>query len=174
MVWQSAGGKATAIVLRSQAIARYHENPNYCKFCNCLIDVGDGKKVQEARRKSFCNKSCAAKYNNSIKPKRIKKIKILKEKLNLTLGKTKGELFLGCANWQSARSQIQGIARIVFLRSDRPKCCSKCGYDKHFQVAHIKSVSSFDESALISEINHIDNLVALCPNCHWEFDNIIR
>ena len=24
---------------------------------------------------------------------------------------------------------------------------------------------------LISEINNIDNLIALCPNHHWEFDH---
>jgi len=38
-------------------------------------------------------------------------------------------------------------------------------------VCHIKAVSDFDENTPIVIINSIDNLMALCPNCHWEFDN---
>lgn len=52
------------------------------------------------------------------------------------------------------------------------KKCSKCGYDKHFQICHIKSISSFPDDTMLSEINNISNVVALCPNCHWEFDNL--
>ena len=33
------------------------------------------------------------------------------------------------------------------------------------------AVSDFDDSALISEINSKDNLIALCPNHHWEYDH---
>jgi len=32
-------------------------------------------------------------------------------------------------------------------------------------------VSDFPDAALIAEINDIANLVALCPNHHWEFDH---
>lgn len=31
----------------------------------------------------------------------------------------------------------------------------------------------FDDEALVKEINDIENLVPLCPNHHWEFDNKI-
>lgn len=47
----------------------------------------------------------------------------------------------------------------------------KGGYDKHIEIAHIKAVSDFSDDSLISEINDKNNLVALCPNHHWEFDN---
>ena len=47
----------------------------------------------------------------------------------------------------------------------------RSGYDKHYEVCHIKAVSDFSEDTPITVINHIDNLVALCPNHHWEFDN---
>lgn len=30
---------------------------------------------------------------------------------------------------------------------------------------------SFSMDSLISEINSLENLIYLCPNCHWEFDN---
>jgi predicted restriction endonuclease len=39
------------------------------------------------------------------------------------------------------------------------------------EVAHIKAVSNFSEDSLISEINDISNLIGLCPNHHWEYDN---
>lgn len=52
--------------------------------------------------------------------------------------------------------------------------CAKCGYEKHVELAHIKSVSSFEDSALVSEVNARENIIQLCPNCHWEFDNLPR
>ena len=60
---------------------------------------------------------------------------------------------------------------MIFKKSNRPQKCVICGYDKHIEIAHIKSVSEFSDDALVSEINDINNLVALCPNHHWEFDN---
>lgn len=38
-------------------------------------------------------------------------------------------------------------------------------------MAHIRSVSDFDDSAPIGRIDDISNLIALCPNHHWEFDH---
>jgi hypothetical protein len=50
--------------------------------------------------------------------------------------------------------------------------CQYCGYDKHVEVCHIKPICSFSEDTLISDINSPENLMILCPNCHWEFDNL--
>jgi hypothetical protein len=49
--------------------------------------------------------------------------------------------------------------------------CKNCGYSKHVELAHIKGVSSFPKTATLGEVNHSNNLLPLCPNCHWEFDN---
>lgn len=62
-------------------------------------------------------------------------------------------------------------ARRVYKRSDRPKRCVVCGYDKHYDVAHIRGISDWPLTALISEVNCLSNLVALCKNHHWEFDH---
>jgi len=87
------------------------------------------------------------------------------------LGKTKGELFEYRKNWQSARSAIQKSARAVY-RSYYPKPkCAICGYSNCVEVAHIKAVSEFENDATIREINSVDNLIGLCPNHHWEYDN---
>lgn len=85
--------------------------------------------------------------------------------------RTKGELFSSRKNWQSARSAIRKHAQAIFSAFNTEHKCSICGYDKHIEIAHIKAVSDFDDEATIGEINAISNLIALCPNHHWEYDN---
>lgn len=87
------------------------------------------------------------------------------------MNKTKGELFAERKNWQSARSAIRRNAREIFLEHYLIHKCAICGYDKYIEVAHIKPVSEFENSATIREINSITNLIGLCPNHHWEYDN---
>lgn len=84
---------------------------------------------------------------------------------------TKNELFKKYEQWQTARSTIQKDARRTYINSNKSKQCIVCDYDKHYEVAHIKPVSDFDGNVLVSEINNIDNLIALCPNHHLEYDN---
>ena len=112
--------------------------------------------------------------NNSIIKNRLDKlnldVKKLKSDVNIST-LTKKELFERYSQWQTARSAITRMAREIFTKSNKIKQCIVCGYDKHYEVAHIKAVSDFDDNALISEINSINNLIALCPNHHWEYDN---
>ena len=179
--WQSAGGKATAIILRNKALDNYYLNPSLCKNCNKIIEVKDGQKIRLAKKKVFCNKSCSAIFynKNRMLKKQLKK-EMNDEKYRNRISKqftflnhmTKKDLFNKYKNYQSARSKIQKHARYIFEISGKKKCCSECGYDKHYEVCHIKSVSSFsDESNIVSEINNINNLIAYCPTHHWEFDN---
>ena len=51
------------------------------------------------------------------------------------------------------------------------KKCVNCEYDKHIKVCHIKPISSYGPDTLLTTINDENNLIPLCPNCHWEFDN---
>ena len=87
------------------------------------------------------------------------------------LFKTKGELLNNRKNYQSYRSSIRKIAEKIYKSSGKPCCCAKCGYSTHVEIAHIKAVSDFENSTTIAEINSIDNLIALCPNHHWEYDH---
>lgn len=84
---------------------------------------------------------------------------------------TKEFLFSNRKNWQSARSYIAKLARKSYNISVKPKECKMCGYTNHIEISHIKAVKDFPNDTLISEINNLNNLVALCPNHHWEFDN---
>lgn len=51
--------------------------------------------------------------------------------------------------------------------------CQKCGYKNHIEFCHIKAISEFDDTATLSEVNSPLNILVLCPNHHWEFDNNI-
>ena len=90
---------------------------------------------------------------------------------SLLWDKTKGELFEHRKNWQSARSCIQKLARKTFFENNKTPKCAICGYSNHVEVAHIKAVSEFEDTATVREINSMDNLIGLCPNHHWEYDN---
>lgn len=174
MSWQSAGGKATAIKSRKKAIERYYENPNICLYCNNIIHIKENQKVPDVRIKKFCNHTCAAKFNNKKFIKRIKKEKIKKSKpiqFEFLFNTSIKDIFKRYKAWQNARSTIQKHARCTFQKSDKQKSCVVCGYLNHYEVCHIIAVKDFDKNKTLIELNHIDNLVALCPNHHWEFDN---
>ena len=49
--------------------------------------------------------------------------------------------------------------------------CHRCGYDKHSELAHKKAISEYDRTATLAEVNGEDNVIPLCPNCHWELDH---
>lgn len=68
--------------------------------------------------------------------------------------------------FDTARSNARSYSKHFY-----PKHCMKCGYDKHYEVCHIEDLTSQDTSKTLFEVNHITNLIHLCPNCHWEFDH---
>lgn len=120
------------------------------------------KNGLSSERKNAIMERCT-KLGIVLNPKLTEEISI--EKL------TKEDLFKKRKNWQSARSAIQKNARKVFFENTEECKCAICGYTNHIEIAHIKAVSEFDGSDTIEVINSIDNLIALCPNHHWEYDN---
>lgn len=85
---------------------------------------------------------------------------------------TKGELITK-RGYPNARAAICHHARTIYNQSNKLKHCIVCGYKNHYEVAHIISVSDFPDDVFVSDINNLDNLVALCPNHHWEYDKNI-
>lgn len=151
-----------------------------CKNCN-----------NETENPSFCSKSCAATFNNRKFPKRkLFKIKCVKchTELNRTSYKDRRRTLCESCNpmivdWESItygevrerrsfqkNSRIRELSRNKFLKHNPNPSCHNCGYSKHVEVCHIKGISTFSTDTKISEINDLKNLVGLCPNCHWEFD----
>lgn len=136
----------------------------------------------------FCSKSCAATYNNKIHKKRQPEHKCKKCSCPIVAGRfyckdcspRKGKhkrsllesIYSTQANKSNNYSYIRWHARKVFWEQEGViKKCQNCGYDKHVEVCHIKPISAFEKETLIEEVNSPENLIGLCPNCHWEFDS---
>jgi len=72
------------------------------------------------------------------------------------------------------QSYIRTHARLIFFKSkNQVVSCANCGYDKHVEVCHKIPITDFNEESKLSQINSLENLVGLCPNCHWELDNYL-
>lgn len=65
---------------------------------------------------------------------------------------------------------VRYAARKSIFNIDNQKC-EKCGWNHHVEVAHKIPIHSFSEDTLISKVNDRSNLILLCPNCHWLYDN---
>jgi len=129
----------------------------FCGLCGRLVDYKKTTNGAYFPRK-YCDNCAQIARNNS-------------KGLNTPALITKGRLFATAKHWQSARSMIQKLARDAYCRSGKPLVCSVCCYDKHIEVCHVKSVRQFPGDTLLTAINSPDNLVALCPNHHWELDH---
>jgi len=158
---------------RRKALDDYYKSPNICKCCGDIIKIGDNQKPSEVRKKIYCSRSCSVTYNNRIRERKIRD-KVVNEKkpiFGYLEGITKKEFFESKGVYYKFRAVIRRHAHYIYHKNNGEKKCKVCGYEKHVEVCHIKSVSSFGENDLITEINSFNNLVGLCPNHHWEFDN---
>lgn len=143
----------------------------------------------------YCSRSCATSYNNRVNPKRklegsclvcktpIKKDKRVstctncrKPKIDyrlLTVGEYRNLLSVKGKHPSWANAHVRNFAR-SWNKKLRSMPCEVCSYSVHVELAHIKPVSSYPDDATLGEINHPSNLRVLCPNHHWEFDNLPR
>ncbi len=173
---------------RAEEVSQYLLSPNFCKTCGLSIAIRKNQSVSDVRKKKFCSHKCSSTLNNrgtkrgpkftnkcacgTLISRRAKRCRTCADDNANRLAKmTKGELIAKNKYWTQWRNRISSHARIVYQKSGRSKKCAVCGYDLHIDVAHIKDVSDFPNSATIAEINNPSNLLGLCPNHHWEFDN---
>lgn len=146
--------------------------------------VNCGHCGTQTKNNKYCTRTCAATVNN-LKPKRVKKlfscitcsleISRRRKYCNTCDPRTKGDITLGEAIYRkhhrsSAYALVRSRARSV-VKDEKAKC-EVCSYNKHVEVAHIKAIAEFSEETLLSVINDRSNLRLLCPNCHWELDNL--
>lgn len=157
-----------------------------CAYCEKEFNKTPSQ-IKKTGGKNYCSRNCSAKINNKKYPKR-KKIRVCdscdkkvsycnkfcKSCLHLQSfkQKTKGQVCVNSKKEGSThiRQHARAVAKVNKILN---KPCAKCNYSYHTQICHIKSIKSFPNSSLISEINDVSNLVQLCPNCHWEFDHNI-
>jgi hypothetical protein len=117
-----------------------------CKICNINHLPGYGYKL--------CTSCSASRFIYSSDP---------------TIGELK-DYYKNCKHSTGMQSYIRSNARSTFSQKEKP-ICTNCTYNRHVEVCHIKPIRSFTDDSRLSEINNETNLVYLCPNCHWEFDN---
>lgn len=151
---------------------------------------------KETDNPKFCSRSCSATYTNKLNPKRkltrvctecdsvVKsyrhtrceehwKIYQDNKHKNKTIGEYRKHLSVLGRPSSWTHSHIRSFAR-SWLKHLTLLPCAHCGYDKHVELAHIRAVSDYPDSTPLSEVNSEDNVIQLCPNCHWEFDNLPR
>jgi len=151
----------------------------------------------ETTNPRFCTRSCSASFNNKAKPKRVLTRKCtkctniaasyrtrfceqhLKEHKRgelcktYTIGEYRNKISVSGKHPSWLHSHVRLFAG-RWLKELKEKPCAFCGYDKFVELAHIKAVKDFDDAALMGDVNHLSNVIQLCPNCHWEFDNTPR
>lgn len=138
------------------------------------------------RGHNFCSSSCSAQYTNRVAPKKEAKPRYCKRcGTKIPTGMTRtycdncqpgailsrttlGEIRKTSKNFHT---RIRDNAQHIYNKSDKPHRCTVCGFDRFYEICHIKAIKDFDDEATVAEINHIDNLTALCPNCHWIHDH---
>lgn len=155
---------------------------------NCGVEFNKQPGQVKKSPNHFCSKSCAAKRNNQITPKRqpsgrcvscnriiLASQKYCSRECRLKTTSVQHTTTIGDYRKQHSKRNfhvnIRKQSRYEYMRSDKPKECFYCGYIKHIDVCHIRDISDFPDDTLIKEVNHIDNLIALCPTHHWEFDH---
>lgn len=139
---------------------------------------------------SFCSRSCAAKHTNRV-PKRKRTLFCSSCGDSMLARKSKGIHITKCQEcYRDERNTVESSTKGELLTNDTQRyrkiryrarrdlaklgktSCDKCGYNKHVEACHKIPIRDFPLDSPIYEINSPDNLMALCPNCHWEFDNL--
>lgn len=137
----------------------------------------------------YCCRSCAAKVNNHIKPKR-KKTAVLSVCTICSLP-CEGTTHQQCSRVAGAQTTLAELHQRLSVSDKHPSwrnshvrvhnrwynrtltgtACQVCGYAKHVELAHIKAVSLFPPEATLEQVNSPDNILVLCRNHHWELDH---
>lgn len=156
-----------------------------CEVCNIEFNRSKTEVNRSKTKRFFCSRRCSTTFNNKIpKRKRVhRECPVCQKSLRnnakycqshrrpykLSDTTTISELTQSAKYQKSA--YLRNHARRVYKRSGKPLACFVCDYSNHIEVCHIKPIASFPDTATLGEVNCIDNLVALCPNHHWELDN---
>ena len=137
----------------------------------------------------FCSRSCSAKYNNKLKPKRLPEgscfscgtiisstRKYCKScKISFCSVDYSSRTLADCKTIYGSRNSyitsVREHARKIGRENDLLNSCKVCGYQRCVQCCHKKPVSHFPETATLAEVNDPTNLVGLCPTHHWELDH---
>jgi len=122
---------------------------SYCKECSSK------KKKNEMYNTCKCGNS-KTKQSNTCSKCHYNNLK----KYNTIADCQDSNKYTGPTSYQIIRSRARSIVKDI-------TSCQQCGYEKHVEICHIKPISSFPLDTEIDVVNDINNLIVLCPNCHW-------
>ncbi len=155
-----------------------------CKHCQCTFD----KTLSQVNKtkNNFCSHSCSASFSNVRRRRKEQQFcsicnKVKDNRSNKCLPcykenrkKKLEDTLLKDAMYTNTQQPSNRYAKVRehlhrYVKDVLP--CKMCGYSKHVERCHIKAIKDFPLTATIKEINSKENIIFLCPNHHWEFDN---
>lgn len=144
---------------------------NYCS-CSCAASCNN-KGMQRHKPKIKTCLLCGKNYTNN-KNHRSKlhceNCKIVNHYKLKTIGEYRNKDTYKNMHPSWIHTHIRNFNK-TWNKNLRKLPCQVCGYTNHVELAHIKGVAQFNDDALLSVVNSPDNILVLCPNHHWEFDN---
>lgn len=170
-----------------------------CKNCGKEFDKLEREILKHPNH--FCSKNCSASFNNKGKQRNPPKIRICKQCKTEYFYKRKSNSYNFCTEcYSNNKIRISDYIKTLSIGEYRNKIsvqgkhpswinshirlftrkwneklrvlpCQYCGYDKHVELCHIKPIISFPDESILGTVNGEDNILVLCPNHHWEFDN---
>jgi hypothetical protein len=156
-----------------------------CGTCGKSIIKTKTSLKQSKSGKLFCDKKCSSKWATSFLKKPLKncvkcsnlhsgknkKCKQCIESENILLDSSTLQDTLVTNHFRSAQwAKVRGRARTQY-KNQVIEGCENCGYKKHAEVCHIIAIPEFPLSTEVWRVNHKNNILILCGNCHWEADH---
>jgi hypothetical protein len=165
--------KKTIAKQKQQRIEEYNQDPTLCKNCEKPLPYKN-------RDNKFCNRSCAASYNNlgvnrhgNGKYKKKKCLNCGKETKNLKC------CSMGCYkeyHWKQREKEVEAKghlndwsiqSRKRYLLKTRPNECAICGIKEWNGKPILLIMDHIDGN---SQNNNLDNLRLVCSNCDAQLD----
>lgn len=141
------------------------KNPKFCSHeCSAIFN----NKIR-VTKKGICN-SCGTKINKCRKYCKICRYSEANINFRDWSKITLNDMFEKSPTHQ-VHARIRELSRKLFKKLNKSQECFNCKYKLHMEICHIKPIKEFNLDTPISIVNDISNLICLCPNCHWEFDN---
>ena len=168
---------------------------------NCQVSFQKAENQIKRTAHNFCSCSCSVSFNRRGKPSNnsaTPRTCLLCKKTFFARKPHRSTKFCpNCMNGKATRIEYHKSLTLAYIRSQthlkghHPSWiyaqvrqfnriwnksliaagCKICGYRLHVELCHLRALSEFPLTATLGEVNHSSNVVPLCRNHHWEFDN---
>jgi len=133
--------------LRNKSLKEYYKSPKYCKHCNGVIWVPEGKSVSSIRKRVFCSDEC--------RKVQIEADSVLTKTINyFNVAKKISEEVTQWPSWKKVGFEIQTRSN-----DDTLKICTECGeeYNIKMRAGRPGKLTQCEECAEEVEEKYIGN-----------------